>query len=161
MTVGPDPASAENPTWARLEDQIAWYDRKSQDAQRRYKRVKVVQLVAAASVPPLAGLRAPAAVVSVMASVVVVLEGLQHLYQWNENWIAYRSTCEDLKHEEYLFLARAGPYANVPNPSVLLAERVEGAVSKEHAKWASTQRQTTRKEKEGDGDGALPPAVAG
>ncbi len=131
-------------TWERLEDQIRWYDRKSRAAQRSYKWVKVIELVVAASVPPLAALEVSTAVVSIVASLVVVLEGLQHLFQWNEHWIAYRSTCEALKHERYLYLAHAGPYAAASDPRTLLAERVEGLVSQEHAKWTSTQQESSR-----------------
>ncbi len=131
-------------TWDRLQDQIGWYDRKSAAAQRSYKRAKVVELVVAAAVPPLAALGASTAVVSVVASLVVVLEGLQHLFQWNEHWIAYRSTCEALKHERYLYLASAGPYASASNPTAFLAERVEGLVSQEHAKWTSTQQEGSK-----------------
>ena len=145
-----DPEPVGDPTWARLEDQIAWYDGKSQAAQAWYKWARVVELVVAAAVPPLAALRAPAVLVSVVASVVVVLVGLQHVFQWNENWIAYRSTCEDLRHERYLFLAGAGPYTGADDDRrVLLAERVEGLVSQEHAKWASTQRRATSRESAG------------
>jgi hypothetical protein len=64
--------------------------------------------------------------------------------------MAYRSTCEALKHERYLYLAKAGPYAAATEPRVLLAERVEGLVSQEHAKWASTQQQSSRA-REGSG----------
>ena len=135
-----DEGPVEDPTWDRLTGQIAWYDRKSRAAQHLYKRVKVVELVVAAAVPPLAALGAPAAVVSVVASVVVVLEGLQHLFQWNEHWISYRSTCESLEHERYLYLAKAGPYSGAADRHVLLAERVEGLVSQEHAKWASAHQ---------------------
>ncbi len=131
-------------TWERLEDQIGWYDRKSRAAQHSYKRVKVIELVVAASVPPLAALEVSPVVVTIVASLVVVLEGLQHLFQWNEHWIAYRSTCEALKHERYLYLARAGPYAAPSDPRALLAERVEGLVSQEHAKWTSTQQEASR-----------------
>jgi hypothetical protein len=132
---------ADDPTWNRLEDQIAWYEDKSGASQRWYKRVKVVELVIAAAVPPLAGLEASPVLVSIVASMVVVLEGLQHLFQWNEHWIAYRSTAEALKHERYLYLANAGPYAMASSARGLLAERVEGLVSQEHAKWASTEQQ--------------------
>jgi hypothetical protein len=145
-----DSSAGGDVTWERLEDQIGWYDRKSQAAQHWYKRAKVIELVVAAAVPPLAALEVSAAVVSVVASVVVVLEGAQHLFQWNEHWIAYRSTCEALKHERYLYLANAGPYSTAPVPRALLAERVEGLVSQEHAKWASTQQEAT-KPSEGSG----------
>jgi hypothetical protein len=150
----PAPASVGGVPWERLETQIEWYDRKSGQAQHLYKRAKVAELMVAASVPPLAGLRAPVAVVSILASIVVVLEGLQHLFQWNEHWIAYRSTCEALKHDRYLYLARAGPYAVSPDPHVLLAERVEGLVSQEHAKWASSTQQQTQGTGAGAGGGS-------
>lgn len=151
-TAGPSPPglasvgtdSTPDPTWQRLEDQIDWYDRKSGTAQRWHKRVKVLELLVAAAVPPLAALKAHVAVVSALASIVVVVEGLEQLFQWNENWIAYRSTCEALKHERYLYLAGAGPYAGLSDPGPLLAERVESMVSQEHAKWASTQQERTR-----------------
>jgi hypothetical protein len=35
----------------------------------------------------------------------VVLEGTQHLYQFQEHWITYRCTAEALKHQGYLYLA--------------------------------------------------------
>jgi len=37
--------------------------------------------------------------------------GTQHLYQFHEHWVVYRSTAEALKHERYLHLAEATPYA--------------------------------------------------
>jgi Protein of unknown function (DUF4231) len=46
---------------------------------------------------------------------VVIIEEIQQLNQDQQNWIAYRSTCEALKHEKYLHLAGAGPYANTEN----------------------------------------------
>ena len=69
-------------------------------------------------------------------ALIVVLEGLQQLQQYQQNWITYRSTCERLKHEKFLFAARAGPYAS-SEPEALLAERVESLVSQEHAAWVS------------------------
>src|SRR3954451_1059705 len=39
------------PILDRLDDQISWYDRKSQSAQKRYKVLKLVQVVAAALLP--------------------------------------------------------------------------------------------------------------
>ena len=74
----------------------------------------------------------------------MVLEGLQQLQQYQQNWTTYRSTCERLKHEKYLFLARAGSYRTAKRPDALLAERVEGLVSQEHAKWVSAREDTTK-----------------
>jgi hypothetical protein len=99
-----------------------------------YKRFKGVEIVIAALVPVLAGLSAPAAVTASVAAIVVVLEGIQQLNQWQTNWVQYRSTAEQLKHEKYLYLAQAGPYAQEDRRRVL-AERLEGLISQEHAKW--------------------------
>ena len=129
------------PAWERLEDQVSWYDRKSQQAQRDYKRFKVLQLVAAAGVPVLAAAEVAPWVTAGLAGVVLVLEGLQQLGQYQHNWITYRSTCEALKHEKYLYLAGAGPYRNPEERSLLLAEHIEGLVSQEHARWVSTREE--------------------
>ncbi len=80
---------------------------------------------------------------------IVVLEGLQSLNQNHDNWTRYRSTTEALKHEKYLWLAHAGPYATAANPDQLLAERVEGLVSEEHAKWVPEQARPATENKAG------------
>ena len=134
-----------DPIMERLETQIAWYDHKSMRCQRIFKRVKTVEIVAAALIPLLAALGAKEFPWSLwltagLGVIITVFEGLLQLGQYQQNWITYRSTCESLKHEKYLYLGKAGPYASVPDPHALLAERVESLVSQEHAKWASAQQ---------------------
>jgi hypothetical protein len=75
------------------------------------------------------------------------MEGLQQLNQYQANWITYRSTCEALEHEKFLFLAKAGPYGAAADARVLLAERIESLVSQEHAKWAAGQESAERLKK--------------
>lgn len=136
---------ARSPTWARIEEQIDWYDRKSGHAQRWFKGLKIAQIVTAAAIPVMAGNSAPAWLVGGAGALIVVLEGLQQLQQYQQNWAAYRATCERLKHERFLFMAKAGPYGTNPNPEAMLAERVEGLVSQEHAAWVSQQKEVGRK----------------
>ena len=135
-------SSDTDPITARLEDQIAWYDKKSLANQRAFKRIKMIEIVAAAIIPFLAAFKIPQAVwvTSGLGVLITVLEGMLHLNQYQQNWIAYRSTCESLKHEKYTYLGKASPYANVADPHALLAERIESLVSQEHAKWASDQQ---------------------
>ena len=127
------------PALTRLEDQIGWYDGKSQENQRWFKRLKVSQIVTAAAIPVAAAAAAPTRILGGGGAVIVVLEGLQQLQQYQQNWTTYRSTCERLKHEKFLFAALAGPYSRAPRPDALLAERVEGLVSQEHAAWVSNR----------------------
>jgi Protein of unknown function (DUF4231) len=130
---------------ARLEEQIGWYDAKSQHNQRWFKRLKLLQIVTAAAIPVAAAASGPVWLMGGGGALIVVLEGLQQLQQYQQNWTTYRSTCERLKHEKFLFLARAGPYAAVPRPDGLLAERVEGLVSQEHAAWVSHREEADRR----------------
>jgi len=131
-------------TFGRLEDQIAWYDSKSGSAQRWYKRLKVGQLLCAASIPVVATVGVHAAILGSLGAAVVVLEGISQLNQYAVNWQSYRATAESLKHEKYLFLARAGPYAGSADGTPLLADRIEGLISQEHAKWVSAREEAER-----------------
>jgi hypothetical protein len=146
--LGAQPAGsppAGTPTLARIADQIGWYDRKSNYNQRWFKRLKICQIVTAAAIPVMAGASAPAWLVGGAGALIVVLEGLQQLQQYQQNWASYRATCERLKHEQFLFMAKAGPYVSAPNPETLLADRLEGLVSQEHAAWTSQQQDLGRK----------------
>ena len=133
-----------DPTMERLEDQISWYDRKSVSSQRWFKAIKIAVMVLAATIPFSAGLGAPAYLTGGLGVLIVILEGLLQLNQYQHNWITYRSTCEALKHEKYLYLANASPYAGDPNPHTLLAERLESLISQEHAKWASARQPSAK-----------------
>lgn len=136
--------TTNDPTLGRLNDQISWYDRKSTSHKRYFNALKIVVIVAAAAIPFLAALplevQLSRIITAALGALIVVLEGIQQLFQLQTNWILYRSTCESLKHEKYLFLAAAGPYGAAQNPHSLLAERIESLVSQETAKWASTQQ---------------------
>jgi hypothetical protein len=126
-----------DPVWERLGDQLDWYERKSANSQRRYLTLKLLELAVAAALPVVAGIHSPVWVTGGLAAVIVFLEGTQHLYQFQEHWIAYRSTAEALKHERFLYLARAGPYAGEDRHRQL-AERIERLVSKELTKWTAS-----------------------
>ena len=140
----------EHPTLRRLDDQIAWYDAKSRQAQVRFKVLKAVVLGVAASIPVVAAFDVPVYVAGILGAVVVFVEGLLQAYQYRQNWITYRSTAESLKHEKYLYLARADVYAGSRDPLRLLAERIEGLISQEHARWISSSRRQPDKEKPKD-----------
>jgi hypothetical protein len=129
------------PTWERLESQIKWYDENAASNQAWFKWLKVLQIALAAAIPATVAAGASAAVAGVMGALIVVVEGTQQLFQFQPNWTSYRSTCEALKREKYLFLAGAGDYARRPEAEHLLAMRVETLVSDETAKWTAAQQE--------------------
>jgi hypothetical protein len=138
---GGPPSAAE----ARLQEQIGWYDDKSRQNRLWFKALKICQIVIAAAIPFGASISAPVWVIGGGGAAIVVLESLQQLQQYQQHWTTYRATCEQLKHEKFLFLAHAGPYGTAADPQALLAERVESLVSQEHAAWVSHQEESGRK----------------
>lgn len=143
-------AAASDPVFQRLEDQIAWYSSKSRSARRAFKRIKVIEILAAAFIPFLGSLTVVfvnfknhvSLITGALGVLITILEGILHLNQYQENWTNYRSTAEALKHEKFLYLGHAGPYATAANPDVMLAEHVESLVSQEHAQWTSIVQQS-------------------
>ncbi len=143
----------------RLEEQIEYYEKKSATSQRGYKRIKLIEIIAAALIPFLAALQIPSIspniassaifqlrqfvgiVTALLGVVITVLEGVLQLYQFHQRWITYRSTAEAMKHEKFIYLAKGGPYATAANPYALLAERIEALGSQENSKWASLMQQ--------------------
>ena len=128
-----------HPAWHRLENQRKWYAKKSALYQKWYKGLKLAQLILAASIPIIALLPMSYTkyYVAIIGALIAILEGIQQLYQFHTLWTEYRSTTEHLKHEKYLFLSLSGPYRglNQYEALLLLAERTEEQISKEHAKW--------------------------
>ena len=139
--IGATAADQTGFAWERLEDQLGWYDRKSAHHKDWFHRLKVLQIVIAAAIPIVAGAGAGAWITGTLGASIVVLEGFQQLFQFQQNWLGYRATAEALKHEKFLYLAHAGPYRDAPAPDAVLAERVEGLVSQEHAAWSAARTE--------------------
>ena len=60
--------------------------------------------------------------------------------------MAYRTTCEMLKHEKYFYEAGCGPYKKETDKLCLLVQRVEMLISQENTNW----RQYMDKKEEKD-----------
>lgn len=132
----------------RLDDQIQWYDNKSQRHQKWYKSLKILELAAGFSIPIFTALKVNhyEVWVTVCSGLILFSEGLIALYNHQNNWIDYRRTSELLKHEKYMHSTKTGVYSNEDNPFKLLVERVETLISSENINWANME--TNRKEKE-------------
>lgn len=104
----------------RVDDQISWYDRKSQSNQKWYKWLRTVEIIAAASIPFVAGYMDEGVVwakvtAGLLGLIVAIITAIVGLYNFQEHWVEYRTTCESLKHEKYLFLTNTEPY-NIEDP---------------------------------------------
>ena len=126
----------------RLDDQIAWYDSKSSRNQRLFKRLRMAEIVAAAAIPVLTAFVDPerplvTVSIGVLGAAVAVIAGAMGLYQFERLWVEYRTTCEGLRKEKYLFLTGSEPFdRELADNFRLLVQRVESLVSKENTSWA-------------------------
>lgn len=124
----------------RLDKQIDWYDTKSGDCQKRFKIIRCSAISLSASIPFLIGFISDFSffeeIVSGIAVIIVILEAMLSITKYHENWIEYRSICETLKHEKYMYLTRTGVY-DIDNPFKVLVERAENVISRENVNWAS------------------------
>lgn len=121
---------------SRVDDQITWYSTKSTYCQTRHKALRILEVVAAALIPFLSAI-GPAIpynswVVGCLGALIAVCAASSGIFKFHENWIQYRATSEQLKHEKYLFLARAAPYAE-SDAFLVLVHRIEGLISKENS----------------------------
>jgi hypothetical protein len=132
-------------TMDRLDDQINWYNSKSKRNQSLFKWLKVLEIIIAAAIPLAASVWDNNLFPGACGVSIVIIEGVQGVFQFQHNWIVYRATCESLKHEKYLYLAGAGPYLAIDNPLAILAERVESLISQEHSKWIAQRQKSCEK----------------
>ena len=137
----------------RLDGQIDWYDRKSQWNQRWFKRLQVFQLVAAATIPFMSGYidheELGFCIKFIVGFTGVLIAGagaVVGLYKFQGNWLEYRTTCESLRHEKYLFLTKTEPY-DADKPFDLLVKRVESQISKENINWSQHMKMDQKGKK--------------
>ena len=128
----------------RVDDQIEWYDKKSQTAQKWYKFIQIVEIVSAATIPILVPYVVPGNIpslfVAVLGALITVLETLCRLYKFHENWIQYRTTAELLKYHKYLFQTQSAPY-NIEEESIenVFVRNIESIISSENNTWKALQ----------------------
>ena len=129
----------------RLDDQIDWYDRKSIQNQKTYKMLQLILIVSAASIPFISGYVKDCPDLSYVLGgigvLIAAITGIISLYKFQETWTAYRTTCESLQHEKYLYHTKTDPY-NGKNAFNLLVQRVEMLISKENTSWAEIMKKT-------------------
>lgn len=145
------PSISSHPSWIRLEDQLGWYELKSQFNQKRYKGWKTVQIILSVAIPALTLLPDDWSkwAVSVAGVMIAVLEALQQLNQYSTLWWTYRETAERLKHEKFLFLSVGGPYRGMAEQDrlVSMAERIEDIITAENSGWLQESRKGSEPKK--------------
>jgi Protein of unknown function (DUF4231) len=136
-----DPAEQADVVWQALCAYFRWYDRIATSTRLSYQVLKVGVLILGAAVTVLAAIRAPSVLTAGLAAGVVVLEGIQQVFQLQSNWITYRSSAETLRQHAFLYVAKAYPYADAQTRRDRLAEVMRDITAKESTSWIGTMRQ--------------------
>ena len=117
---------------------------RSKQNQNRFKWQKASTFLAAGIITASAALSLPIWVVPALGATIIFIESLLSVNSNHQNWLAYRKTCEALKHEKYLYLAKAGPYRDASDSEPLLAERVESILIEDHETWLKIQKEEAK-----------------
>ncbi len=126
----------------RVDDQINWYDKKSQHCQKIYKVFQTIEIILASLIPLMSGYSNNciyiSLVIGLFGSVIAIIESITKLFKWHENWIEYRSTCELLRYQKHLYLTKSAPYNTEPETiENIFVRNIENIISSENNKWKS------------------------
>lgn len=122
----------------RLDNQIKWYSSKSRYNQKMYKRLGLLEIISASLIPLLSGLSSMISysewIIGILGVIIAVAVGASTLYKFHENWLAYRTTLEALKHEKLLYLTQTAHYDNDERFQTLVS-RAENIMVNENQNW--------------------------
>ncbi|MEL6657601.1 MAG: DUF4231 domain-containing protein [Bacteroidota bacterium] len=123
----------------RLDDQINWYGAKSGTNQKNYKRLELLRLALAVSIPVLTLLiewEPMKYIIAAVGALIAFLEGINKVYNYKELWTKYRITAEALKREKLLYVTATSPYTGDESLQLLI-ERSERLMGAENNSWIS------------------------
>ncbi|WP_338792124.1 DUF4231 domain-containing protein [Bernardetia sp. MNP-M8] len=142
----------------RLIDQMNWYDRKSSENKKKYKRIKRAEAIIAALIPVVItfgafkivqenDLGVYLQVVAALAGVaLVIMNSFLELDEHHKLWKEYRVTCEMMRHERYMYMTRSEPYDEA-DAFPRLVEKIEAILNSETQRWKQIDKKTDKKQK--------------
>jgi hypothetical protein len=130
----------------RYFDQLKYYEAASAKNQKKYKYFQWILIILStlttilAAIPPTAKFDLHYFVVASAAVVTILTAGLK-TFQYQELWVNYRSTIEQLKPEIFYYKFTLGDYAGegVDKESTFVS-RVEQILNKEHDVWPVSKK---------------------
>lgn len=127
----------------RVDTEIQWYNKRSNYCQRMYQGFQVAKIVLAALIPLLSAYSEKSYMVALtvgsFGAVIAIIESIGKLFKYQEYWIQYRTTCELLKHQKYVYLTQSPPYnrSNQTTENIFI-QNIETIISSENNQWKTT-----------------------
>lgn len=130
----------------RVDNQIAWYSRKSALNKKYYMWTNGLIIFFGAMIPFIAGADGSQVVgkTGMQASFIVALlgvftatfTGLSALMKFQEKWTIYRTTAEALIREKLLYTTATAPYHRGTTAYNLFVTNIESILSTENSSWS-------------------------
>src|SRR5215204_5290291 len=138
----------------RLTGQMKWYESKANENKSRFQIFQTIIIIASVIIPLINLIESAPFEIRVISSIlggtVTGVTAFIQLKKYQENWLLYRATEENLKKEKYLFLYDAGPYSDAKddNRKKILVERVESMISSETSQFFGMHQSRPQAERQ-------------
>ena len=130
----------------RYYEQLSYYDFSSKKNQKRYKNIQWILIILSTLTTILAALPKTDIfdfkyLIVISAALVTILTSGLKTFQYQELWVNYRSTMEQLKPEIYYYNFAVGDYGKPgADKECIFVSRVEQILSKEHTEWPAIKK---------------------
>lgn len=127
----------------RVREQQSFFSQKAANNKKKYYIISMVKLGISLLIAVISAFKSgdspSALIVAVLSAVVAFTEGVLLLCKYNENWVIYRITSENIKREEFLFEAQAGEYYGLDEDSAfnLFVQNIESIIQCSNKQWES------------------------
>jgi len=137
----------------RIDSQYEYYNKKGAQCKTRYQTYKVIVILLSVSIPLMTGFITNETfwlkvAVGVAGVIIALIEGIQSLFKYHDNWLLCRNAAEFLNREKLYYKTKSGPYTDGANLKKLV-ERVESFTSEENKNWTSISNEKSEANKEG------------
>src|SRR5215468_8330138 len=112
-----------------------WYVAQAKRARIAYRALGVIQLLSALVIAISVAINAPTWLAPTLGGVIALAEGIRTLFGFKDTYPTYTRAAQDLRNEAWLYAQRAGRYADTPDATKLLAERVVEISHAETVDW--------------------------
>lgn len=112
-----------------LEKLMRLYADKAKENKDRYQYLRITEIIVAVFIPFLAATNVPIYVIGFFGLLIVVIQGIQGVYQFQKAWILYSSLVAKIRREIVLYNSLSEPYKNRENREALLSLNIHNIVS--------------------------------
>ncbi|MCD8059436.1 MAG: DUF4231 domain-containing protein [Bacteroides fragilis] len=125
----------------RVSTQQEYFSERASSNKKHYYVTSILKLVISLTITVLSSVMfdtSPVSIiVAVLSAIMALIEGILLLCKYNENWIMYRMTSENLKKEEYLFKTRTGEYYMLDDSQAfnIFVRNIEEVIQNSNKHW--------------------------